>query len=189
MDFRMLDRRASEATGALLAGLRADQLDLPTPCTQWTVRGVVEHLVDTADFFTATARGAARPDRAGADPRPAFAAATADYLAAFADDAVLDLRFDLGGKGVVDGRAATAIHLVDVLVHGWDIGRATGVEVVLADDVVAAALRIAATYPDIPAVRGPGGAFAPALAVSDTASPVSRLVAMLGRDPEWAPAG
>src|SRR5439155_3145665 len=86
--------RASAAMGDLLDRIPADKWTAPTPCTDWSVRDVVGHLVETNLVFVAMleqnpmpARGA---DRLGADPAGAYRRSAAALQAAAARPGVLE---------------------------------------------------------------------------------------------------
>src|SRR5579859_1544539 len=68
--------------GAVVAGITPDQLDNPTPCAEFTVRGVLEHMIGGATAFAAAYRGSkpAEPDLA--DPLGSFGPAVGDLVAA-----------------------------------------------------------------------------------------------------------
>lgn len=187
MDIRELDRRALAATGAVIARIGARDWTRPTPCSEWTLRDIVEHLVDSNWRFAGFARGESAPESPapGTDPARAFAESADALCAATAPDESLTREFDLGRIGVLPGRNALAIHFGDTLVHGWDLARALGEEHELDTDLAEAALRITSRFPDTPPVRGQGGAFGPALPPPAGATPTQRLVAWLGRDFTW----
>src|SRR3954469_12503147 len=109
--------------GPLLAGvvgnISANELDRPTPCAEFTVRGVLEHMIDGATQFAAAYRGtdAAEP-------------ATGDVLAAFGP-VLNDLAESMSAPGALDQTLATPFGempgetfaryvVLDGLVHGWD---------------------------------------------------------------------
>ena len=92
------------------------------------------------------------------------------------------LQFELAGIES-DGRGVIAVNFADVLVHGWDIARAAGFDVAIDDDLCTAALRVTSRFPEN--LRGPDGAFDHPRPVPDDAPVQLRLLAFLGRDPEW----
>ncbi|WP_301175426.1 TIGR03086 family metal-binding protein [Actinomadura geliboluensis] len=188
-DFRPLDRRAADLYLSAVAQVKPDALALPTPCPDWTLHGLLRHQVGQDEGFAAAARGGGdrlsdwRGGDLGDDPYAA-AAASADLVArAFADvalDAELALP-ELGGR--FPAALAIAFHLVDLVVHAWDVAAAIGVPWEPADDLVAASLKVAALVPA--EGRGPADAFAAALPSPAGAAPRRRLLALLGRDPSW----
>jgi len=81
---------------------------------------------------------------------------------------------------------AIGFHLVDYVVHGWDVARALGRGYDLEPRVLAAALPIARAVPGGDRRRRPGAAFAPRVAAS-SGGPLDQVVALLGRRPDWSP--
>jgi uncharacterized protein (TIGR03086 family) len=191
MDLLELHRRAVDGVVRLVASIGEDRLDLPTPCPDWIVRDLLQHLVDATLGFVGGTEGldatVHRP--VGDDPSGAFAAACEMAVTAFGSPGLLEREVRFPGFGRVPGRVLVGGHLVDVLVHRWDLARAIGAPAELDEDLATAALRIAGRYPDDPVVRGPGAAFGHPVPVPEDASPTDRLVAFLGRVPDARPAG
>ncbi|WP_158889268.1 TIGR03086 family metal-binding protein [Amycolatopsis anabasis] len=184
MDFSEVDRRAIAATGRIIEGLGAADWGRPTPCSGWAVRDVVAHLIGNNENFGAQAAGRTppspveRPDHALAG---AYAESAARYLEDFAGEGALERRIVLGEFGTFPGSVTAGVHFVDVLVHGWDLGQALGLDYLPEDDLALPALAFAERYPDAAPVRGPGGAFAYPVEVPEDARPGERLIALLGR--------
>jgi uncharacterized protein (TIGR03086 family) len=193
---------ASQEAGLLLAGVRDDQWDLPTPCADWSVRDVAEHLVGgTRRFARALREGspteppgpapsaspaeppAPAPPGPPADPAPgglaaAYRESAADLLAACAAAGALD-RVVTVPFGQVPGVVALHLRLVEALVHGWDVATATGQVARFDDEAVERALDFSrAQLSRIPPGRRP---FGPPQPVADDAPVLDRLVARLGR--------
>lgn len=188
-----LDRRAVDAGVAVVACVRADDLDRPTPCTDWTLAELLAHMTVQHHGFASAAEGhGADPGvwrvRPLADPVAEYAAAARRVTAAFGADDVLDRSFALPefGAGVeFPGRQAIGFHLVDYVVHGWDVARSLGVGLELDPDVLDAALEIAAAVPDGEQRLVPGAAFRPGVPAVADAPGLDRVVALLGRSPTW----
>ena len=121
--------RACEAVGDLIGEVRPEQWKAPTPCTEWNVRDVVNHLVGMDLVFTALIEGGPMPERAadrlGDDPVGAYRASSASLQAAFARPGVLERNY-LGPLGSATGAERLQIRLYDLLAHGWDLAQATG---------------------------------------------------------------
>jgi uncharacterized protein (TIGR03086 family) len=83
------------------------------------------------------------------------------------------------------GRQAIAFHLVDYVVHGWDVARSLGVGFEPEPEVLAVALKVAQAVPDGPGRLEPGSAFRPAVAAPGRENPLDQIVALLGRSPDW----
>ncbi|MGW2377817.1 MULTISPECIES: TIGR03086 family metal-binding protein [Kitasatospora] len=181
-------------------GVRPDQLDRPTPCAGWTLRRLLEHCVGQHQGFAAAARGAG-PDLAlfadaplGADPAEDFRRTGAELTAAFREAAVTGRALwlpEVRDGGPFPLAQAVGFHLVDALVHAWDVAAALGgtdrlVAVVEGDDALATALlAVTEAVPDTPEARAPGRAFRPGLEPAGGAGRFDRALALLGRDPAW----
>ncbi|MFE3743774.1 TIGR03086 family metal-binding protein [Streptomyces sp. NPDC059134] len=194
MDIRQLDRRALALTGETVSRVKTGHLRWATPCADWTVYGLLRHLVCQNEGFAASARGAGgtwavwRDGDLGDDPAGAYEASACEVTTAFAEDAVMERRFALPevGEGfTVPGRAAIGFHLLDHVAHAWDIAVTIGAPWEPGAELTAAALRVAARVPD--EGRGAGAAFRRRIAVPDDAPPGDRLLALVGRDPSWTP--
>ncbi|WP_447040645.1 TIGR03086 family metal-binding protein [Streptomyces sp. DSM 118878] len=193
-DLVALDRIAVHESLRVLAAARdAADWELPTPCEGWTLRGLVTHMTAQHHGFAAAARGVGADlthwieQDLGHDPLTRYEESVRHVLAAFAEEhegSPLDRRFDLpelGGR--FPGRVAVGFHLVDQVVHAWDVARTLGLTVRLPGPVVDAALAVARRVPTDPGRRGPGAAFAPPLPTPPGASALDETLALLGRDP------
>jgi uncharacterized protein (TIGR03086 family) len=193
-DIRELDRRAVAVTVGLVGQVRADQLDLPTPCAAWTLRQLLEHMIGQHHGFAAAADGET-VDRSVFDPQPLgpdwsdqYAAAAARVTAAFAADGVLDRRLWL--PEIRDGTTfpaplAIGFHFLDYVVHGWDVARSIGTPFDPDPDLIEETLDRSTQVPDGAPRLQPDAAFGPKLATPDTAATLDRLLATLGRSPAW----
>jgi uncharacterized protein (TIGR03086 family) len=193
LDIQELDRRALALLGGVVALLKDDQLPFPTPCPDWTLHGLIRHLVSQNEGFAAAARGAGgtlsvwRGGDLGADARAAFEASAALVNTAFTEDGVLDRPFalpEVRNGGAFPARVAISFHFVDCVVHAWDVAAAIGVPWEPDDELTSAALRVAEQVPEDG--RGPGAAFDRRLPPLDGAPPHHRLLGLLGRVPSWA---
>jgi len=175
--------RALAATEAVVAGIRADQWPAPTPCTELDVRGVLNHLVRGNLLFAAIIGGQPRPvpgaDHLGGEPLAAYQRAAAQLREAFAGPGVLESVYE-APFGTGPGAVLAHVRIVEVLVHGWDLARATGQSAGLPDDVAGRALARSrqrlTTRP-----KGPGVPFAAEVPVPQGAPAVDRLAGFLGR--------
>ncbi|WP_377270132.1 TIGR03086 family metal-binding protein [Peterkaempfera sp. SMS 1(5)a] len=192
-DIRPWDRRALQITETLVDQVDPGRLDVPSPCTGWTLRRLLAHMIGQNHGFAAAADGeltdrAAWADRDfGDDPSAAFRASSARVVAAFAREGVLDGRFwlpEVRGGQMFPARTAIGFHFVDYVVHGWDVAASIGVPAPFDDDLLAAVLPYAEEVPDGDNRRRPGASFQPALAIAD-GRPLDRILAMLGRSPAW----
>jgi uncharacterized protein (TIGR03086 family) len=174
---------ALAGTGAVIAGVAPGQWTAPTPCTEFDVRAVVNHLVAGDRAFAAYVTGGEPPARGadllGDDPVAAYSEAAAGLRTAFgAKDALNEIY--KAPFGSAPGAVLVQVRVLEQLAHGWDIARATGQSPDFPDDVTERALAVArqtlATRPD-----GPAAPFGPEVAVPDGAPALDRLAAFLGR--------
>lgn len=118
-----LDELGPLLTG-LVGGIRPDQLENPTPCAAFAVRGVLEHMIGGAGTFTAAFGGVPAP----ADPDDVvagFGPALTALLEAIGAPGALD-RTITAPFGEVPGETFARFVVLDGLVHGWDLALATG---------------------------------------------------------------
>ena len=187
----LVDRLAAalDATGTLIANVADDQWSRPTPCPDWDVRGLVDHLVFGQRLFAGIVRGEPVPpaeeltrlralDHLGDDPSAAHRAAGADLLAVFSDPSVLERMFQ-APIGTVPGIVLLHLRITEELVHGWDVARATGQVARLPEDAAEAELAFARAQLDVNVPRR--GRFGDAQPVADEAPAIDRLAAFLGR--------
>jgi uncharacterized protein (TIGR03086 family) len=174
--------RAFAAVGELIAKVRPEQWSAPTPCTDWTVRRLVDHLIGMNRVFAALLVDEPPPQRPPADhievdPVGAYRDSAARLLAVFEQPGVLE-RVYTGPLGAATGAQRLQIRMYDLLAHGWDLATATGRPVELPVDVTENSLafvRIQLTDDARP------GRFGPAQQVADNAPAIDQLVGFLGR--------
>jgi uncharacterized protein (TIGR03086 family) len=174
----LLDR-AIEQNFAIISGIRPDQASLPTPCTDWDVRALVNHTVHTLQLYTAVVTGEERPatdaDLIGSDWPNAYRAASDSFLAAWrrrGTAGTLQLRFGERPAAWVAG-----VVLEDQTVHGWDLATATGQSTDLDPAVGQAAFDF--LRENIEPFRGRG--FGPEVPVPVEAPLYDRLAGLCGR--------
>ena len=181
---QLLDRlgRGCDAVGALVAQVRPGQWSAPTPCPDWNVRQLVEHLIGLNRVFTALLADEPPPRRPAADhvepdPVGAYRATAAALQLAFARPGVLTREFR-GPLGSATGAQRLQIRLYDLLAHGWDLARATGQPADLPDDLAERSLAFVRGQLD---AQPRTGRFAPPQYVDEQAPAIDRLAAFLGR--------
>jgi uncharacterized protein (TIGR03086 family) len=174
-----------ESTRVYVDGVKPDQWHGPTPCSEWDVKQVANHIIGenlwAAELFQGKTIGEVGSrldgDLAGNDPAAAYAAsmeaATPSVTATGAMEATCHLSF-----GDYSGSDYAAQLFMDLLVHGWDIATATGQDARLDPDLVQACLPIAE---QLTTQFRSAGVFGENLSVSADADPQTILVALLGR--------
>jgi uncharacterized protein (TIGR03086 family) len=173
--------------GDLIDRIPADQWTAPTPCTQWSVRDLVSHLVGINLVFVAMLEESPMPERGadplGADPAGAYRRSTEALKAAAVRPGVLE-RSQATALGVATGNERLQWRIADLLTHGWDLTQATGLTAELPDDLIEQALSFARTQlPSQPRA----GRFADPQPISDDAPALDRLAAYTGRPVPWTP--
>jgi uncharacterized protein (TIGR03086 family) len=168
----------------VVAGVRPDQLDHPTPCRDWDVRALVAHTMGVVMNMGRGASGAELLADLNAvelapDVGAQFREETDRTLAAWVargPEGEVDV-----GAGPMPAQIGMGINLLDTATHSWDIARATGQDANLPDDVAVTALAACQgiVTDDIRKFAG----FDPAVVGAADASPTEQLVAFLGRQP------
>ena len=181
MDAPDLHQRALEETSRLARDIRVDQLDVATPCEGWTVRQLLGHMTGGNVRWIRMAAGEdvqlGVPDAAIDDPGEYIRSAKA-LDDAWRKPGLLQRTFHRGRD--VTGDWLLRQHIVETVVHGWDLARAIGGEPRFPEDVVAAAMEFATT--NMPVERPPGSPFAPATDATGTSVEINKLAAFMGRD-------
>ncbi len=182
-----LESSLSIAEG-LVAAIRPDQWGAPTPCTEWDVRTLVGHMASGNQLFAEMLDGAttleeyrrtAPGDILGDRPVPAFHDAAQALLTAFRLPGALDRPVTVP-FGTVPGAVALHLRLTEILVHGWDLARATGQPVDFGDALVEQEFQFGSqALTQLPPGRTP---FAASHDVPADAPALDRLAALLGRD-------
>lgn len=183
----------------VVSAVVVDDLSRATPCAGWNLGDLLAHMTVQHRGFAAAARGHGsdeavwNPDTVGAavaaDPAGAYAAAAADVLDAFAGD-VLEAPFllpELAPDAPFPGAMAIGFHYIDYVVHGWDVARSLGRGYELPADVLAAAVPLALIVPDGDFRAIDNAPFGPAVSSAGPADDLDRILAHLGRSPQWEP--
>lgn len=184
-----MDPKSQAATAVklltpLVEGTQDDQLQNATPCSEWNVRDLLNHVIGGGHMFAAGLRGeqfeggAGPVDLVGDDHRASWAAISESFSTALAGADDLDQMVSLP-FGTMPAAVALQLAAGDLLVHSWDLARATGqsfdppvefvepsyefFKMVVNDDLRAA------------------GMFGPALDAADGADPLAKLLAHAGR--------
>lgn len=179
--------RTMQANQAVIAGLKPEDMNRPTPCWGWSVRELINHMVGVNQHFAGAASGQApaagdQPtDLLGHDPAAAYANSTQAALTAWRAPGVLEQTLPFG-PSTAPASLLVCFHQGDQLLHYWDLSKALGRPPQLDDDlVVYTEQNMRANLK--PEFRGPGKAFGYAIACPDTASHIDRVAAFSGRQP------
>jgi uncharacterized protein (TIGR03086 family) len=177
--------RAVAQTGRVVHAITPDQLDAPTPCTEWAVRALLAHTIDVLNQVTGTVTGAPVDpvDAAGdlASLVAAFDRAAAASAEAWHEPGVMEREL-MSPWGPTPGARVCRLNLADTVVHCWDLAQATGQPTDGFDaDLATGALAFMLEMMK-PEYRG-GPAFGPEVEVAPDAPAYDRLVAFAGREP------
>ena len=160
----------------------ADAWDSPAPCEGWVARDVVRHLVEwVPGFFGGVAGLDLGPiPSVDDDPVASWSALDAALQSALDDESVANRTFDFQGRPQRIEEAIGSIVLGDVVIHTWDLARATGLDETLDPDEVHGMLE---GMVEMEEPMRQSGHFGPRVEVPDDADEQTRLIAFTGRQP------
>jgi uncharacterized protein (TIGR03086 family) len=152
------------------------KLDAVTPCDEWDVRTLMNHMLQTQRYFVGSARGddvappsGQPPQLLSDDPASDFAKAQSETLSTFGEDGVIEKT-----------GPALGIAFADALLHGWDLAKATGQDATMPEGLPEAAYSmIHGRFTDDQRT----GIFKPEVPVAPDASAQDKLLAYTGRNP------
>jgi uncharacterized protein (TIGR03086 family) len=182
---------AADAAARSVAGVDASQFAQPTPCTEWDVRALLNHLILWTSYsLEARAHG----ESVGQDlidrdfaAEPGYAAgyrAQLDRaLAAWEGPEVWERSLDVMGSPTPAADVA-ALNLAEMVLHGWDLAAATGQRFAVGDAAAAGALHAVEANAEL--YRQYKG-FAEPVPTAPDAPLLDRVLALSGRDPGWTP--
>jgi uncharacterized protein (TIGR03086 family) len=152
------------------------KLDAKTPCDDWDVRTLLDHMLETQRYFLGSARG-----EDASPPSRTPPATLSDDPVADLDAVRRDMLATYGERGTIEQTGpALGVAFTDLLVHSWDLARATGQDETMPDGLAAAAYE--SVHGKFTAEQRKG-LFKPEVSIGDDASPQDRLLAYTGRDP------
>jgi len=162
---------------ATIAAVRSDQLHSPTPCTDYDVAELVNHLIGWARSFAAKFTGASSTEdpndyRTDENPAGVFHEAAEVIVGAYRSAAEPTEQLPPG------------FMVMEFLTHGWDLAAATGRTGNYSDNAAELGLK---TAREMLKPENRGSAFLPPVEVASTDAAVDRLVAFMGRNPDWHP--
>jgi uncharacterized protein (TIGR03086 family) len=157
----------------------------PTPCTEWDVRTLINHLVGFSRITAASVTGGEMPDwgaqLVGDDPKPDFTDAARDAAAALQGPAVMERTLKMPWGEMTGARLAEVLFM-DLTIHSWDLAKATNQIDELDPDLCETALSLGQTMMT-DEFRKPGRGFGPEVTVPADAPVCDRLAAFYGRQP------
>jgi uncharacterized protein (TIGR03086 family) len=187
MDQETAYRRSVEGWTARVEAVGPDQWALPTPCADWDVRTLVNHVVGEDLWTGPLMRGETMEevgdrfdgDQLGEDPRASARTAAALAMSVVAETLPTAGKVHLS-YGEEDMAEYVAQLTADHLIHGWDLAVATGGNSELDDDLVEA---VAAWFAEREEMYRSAGVIGERVEAAGDAQ--SQLLASSGRDPHW----
>lgn len=187
MDFAKLIESAAATTAEVVAGVGDDQLQGPTPCSEFDVKELGNHMTG---FLPYSASAAAKntmstdgeaPDFTSGDWGATYRSFGEQLAKAWGAPGAMEGETEFG-PGTLPAQNAAGITLMELVVHGWDLAAATGQSVAYAPEVVAATKRVVAGA----VASGPADFFHPPVEIADSSADMDLLVALSGRRPDWS---
>lgn len=184
---------AAAPLAQIVRDLRPEDLARPTPCGDYDVRGLVHHLLFWGPSLDAAARKEAAAPPAAAetdldlvvgDWHAALDAQVAAHVTAWGDPAAWDGTTSMGGPHRLPATMVGGMVLGELVVHGWDLGRALGRRPAWDEHVLTFLLgQVRAT-----AETGRRmGVYGPEVAAPGTAPVLDHILGATGRHPGWSP--
>jgi uncharacterized protein (TIGR03086 family) len=172
-------QRLSDAFAAKIAAVGDDQWSSPTPCAEWTIRDLVGHVVSTQGMFLGfVGQELGDVPSIDDDPLGAWNATRTAVQANLDDPARATVEFDgFFGRQSFEG-AVDRFLSIDLVVHGWDLARAAGLDERMEPEDVERVRRVAEGFGE--SARSPQ-VFGPPLDAPEGANDQERLLAFLGR--------
>ncbi|MFC7546077.1 TIGR03086 family metal-binding protein [Plantactinospora sp. GCM10030261] len=179
-------RGSADRAVPVLDAIRDEQLSAVTPCAEYRVGDVINHLFQVVVNFQALARRtpadfSSRPDVLDTDWRARFRTEFDTLVAAWTPDSALEgVSPGMGLPQLTVGRMV----LLDLVVHPWDLAAAT--EVPFTPDPAAVA-ELHTLVDELGPMPRKMGVFGEEVPVGPDADPFTRLLGRAGRDPNWTP--
>jgi uncharacterized protein (TIGR03086 family) len=180
----------------LVLGTRDDQLGDPTPCSEYTVGDLIDHIGGLTLAFTGAAHKQPVPgaDQGGSGDASRLEAGwrllIARDLEVLAESWRNPAAYEgttMAGPVEMAGAEAAAVTLNELVVHGWDLASATGQRYVADPASLEICIEFASAFstPETADLRG--DAFGTVIEVPDDAPALDRLLGMMGRSASWRP--
>jgi uncharacterized protein (TIGR03086 family) len=182
--------RARAWTGSILDGVHKEDLHEPTPCSDWDVSMLLDHLIADIDTFNRVASGepldlvtSIKPEgpenkgRATPNASVAFERVVERAREIWARPGAVEQKYKTS-RSELPGAALFNIFLIELLVHGWDLAKATGQPTEMPADLAEAELSFTTAM-----MKERRMGFEQPVPVPEDASATDRLVAWLGRTP------
>ena len=194
-DLVQCHREVLESTIAIVDHVAVLDLERPTPCVGWTLRRLLAHMVGQNYGFAAVADGKRHgrdvfADRTvGDQPAAQYATSAQRVMEAFGATAVIEGSMylpEVRGGMTLPAPIAIGFHLVDYVAHGWDVAQTLGIAAEFDAEALRLALAAAEAVPAEAQSLDDHAPFRPSIPTTSD-SMLDRVIATLGRSPDWAP--
>jgi uncharacterized protein (TIGR03086 family) len=188
-------RRHADGFERKVAAVRPDQWSNQSPCEAWNARDLVGHIIDMHGYMLQTVdRGLSPAPSVKDDPLAALKIARRDVEAVLDDPELAGIECDTPNGRMPVEQQIDEVVSDDMVLHGWDLARATGQDDTMDPEDVERLWSITTAIPAelmekyrTPGAFGPGvEVFGPEVKVPEDAPLQDRLLGHIGRDPGWA---
>jgi len=181
---------AVDRVTALFSGVSDEQLGAPTPCPAYSVGDLLDHFMGlaigmrwAAEKHSGPNPGPGQAERLDPGWRHELPRRLEALAAAWRDPAAWQGSTEAGGV-TLPAEVMGVVALDELVIHGWDLARATGQPYDCAPGCAEAIAGWLSSFPD---EQRQGGIFGAVVAVPEGASALDRAVGLSGRDPGWSP--
>jgi uncharacterized protein (TIGR03086 family) len=183
---------AAVAEAVVAVVQRAGQADLgsPTPCPDFELKGLINHLIGTTGALVrvglrspldSTDPYGSSVDSTGGDWQATLSTNLDSLARVWGDTSAWEGTVDMGGHEMPAAMIAE-MAMAEMALHGWDLARATGQQLTLADDVAAELRR---SIEETGELGRSTGAYGPEVLLAEDGTEFERALAASGRDPRW----
>jgi len=179
MDPLVAHQRAQDTFAHVLVSVTSDQLSSPTPCPEWDVKALIDHVIAGNRRVVERAGGqmGPLPEGLGTAHRASAEAAQATFAAPQALTRTYQLPI-----GEVPGTAFVELRTSDLLVHAWDLATATGQPTDLDPELAEYVLAFSKQMMSRPGLRGDDRPYGEEQPCGDGRPAADQVAAFLGRE-------
>jgi uncharacterized protein (TIGR03086 family) len=175
--------RATQHASKVVHGVSADKLGEATPCSEFDVRALLNHMLGGLEMLRDAAAGGspAMPegDQFGADPGKEYDERAAKLIDVIKQPGTLDKNWKMP-FGELPGQMMAGVCFVEHVTHGWDLAKATGQDTTIPDDLIAECREV---VEPVEAMWRMPGVLGPKVDVPESASSTEQYAGLMGRQP------
>ena len=188
----VLFEKATRQVSQVLSGISQEQLDSPTPCSEWSVQDLLSHLIGgvemvidclagkLSDFAPGSSDSSYSDETRAMGLAQGYGAVVAQALRAAQEPGAMERSIDTP-LGEMPCSIFLSMSSMDQFIHAWDLAKATNQEITLDPEMTEVIYGMC--VPDIADQGREAGVIGPAVAVPDEASLQDRLMGYMGRQP------